>query len=69
MNMNKLPHYLSLSLLALAINTPAGAQQSAEPAPEPKQTEDEAARTPAPEEKRGVRKSRRTSRKSSSPAR
>ena len=41
--LNKLPHCLSLGLLALAINTRAGAQQSAESDPQPKQAEDDAA--------------------------
>ena len=45
--LNKLPYCLSISLLTLAINTPAGAQQSAEPAPQPKQTDDEVAREDA----------------------
>ena len=47
---NKLPYSLSISLLALADEHAAGAQQSAEPEPQPKQTEDDAARTPAEEE-------------------
>ena len=44
--LNKLAYCLSLSLLTLAMYTPAGAQQSAEPAPQSKPTEDEAARAP-----------------------
>src|SRR5262245_50342922 len=45
---NKLAYSLSLSLLALAINSPAGAQQNtpAEPEPKAKQAEDDAASTP-----------------------
>jgi iron complex outermembrane receptor protein len=40
MNMlKKLPHCLSISLLTLAMNTPAGAQQNAQP--EPEQTQDD----------------------------
>ena len=47
MNMLKrLPSCLSISLLTLAMNSPAGAQQSADPGPQPKQTEDEIPRSP-----------------------
>jgi len=42
--MNKLP-YLSIGLLALAMNT-AGAQQAVEPAPEPKETEEKSSEEP-----------------------
>ncbi len=41
--LNKLPHCLSIGLLALAINTTASAQDSA-PAPQPEETKDDAAR-------------------------
>src|SRR4030095_12086802 len=44
--LNKLTYTLSLSLLALAINTPAGAQQNSEPDPKAKQAEDDSSRTP-----------------------
>jgi iron complex outermembrane recepter protein len=47
MNMlDKLPCCLSISLLALAMNTSASAQQSVEPEPQSKQTGDEAGRAP-----------------------